>query len=460
MAAERSTPGTAGGKLSRAARGDGSRRRAGSSGTASRAGSTKGAGTARRAGSSEGAGTAGRAAASRSAAAAPAGPVAQAIERFNAGRDPERLALKYKALRARAFGFFRGTGHLFCDDWRARRSDAPEAAPIVFACGDLHWENFGAFKGDNRLTYFDINDFDEACVAPATFDLARLVASVFVGSEELGIDARQAAQLARQLVDAYAAALATGKPRWLERTLAEGAIGALLTGLQQRRRAAFLNSRTHLRGGRRRLIFDGIHELPASDEQRARAEALVRRFAESQPRPELFKIRDIGRRIAGTSSLGLERYGVIVRGIGDPDGNLLLDVKLQPGSVPAGLFPQMQHRWPCEGARVVSMQRTMQAISPAFLTAVDSFVVRELQPVEDRLSLRVLRGRPRRIEGVMHAMAAELAWDQLRSASRCGAASWDELTAFGARRDWRGPLIAYAREAARVSMRQWHQFRR
>ena len=35
------------------------------------------------------------------------------IVRFNAGRDSERLALKYKALRSCAFSFLRGTCHLF-----------------------------------------------------------------------------------------------------------------------------------------------------------------------------------------------------------------------------------------------------------------------------------------------------------------------------------------------------------
>jgi uncharacterized protein (DUF2252 family) len=37
------------------------------------------------------------------------------IRTFNAGRDPERLAMKYANLRSNAFVFLRGTCHLFYD---------------------------------------------------------------------------------------------------------------------------------------------------------------------------------------------------------------------------------------------------------------------------------------------------------------------------------------------------------
>ena len=86
--------------------------------------------------------------------------VVDRIARFNIGREPERLALKYAAMRSGAFRFFRGTCHLFYEDWPVR---APlDRAPRTWVSGDLHLENFGTYKGDDRLTYFDINDFDEA----------------------------------------------------------------------------------------------------------------------------------------------------------------------------------------------------------------------------------------------------------------------------------------------------------
>ncbi|HEY2607653.1 MAG TPA: DUF2252 family protein, partial [Paraburkholderia sp.] len=102
------------------------------------------------------------------------------IARFNAGRDPERLAMKYKAMRGSPFVFLRGTCHLFYE--RLPRDKVLDDAPPVWICGDLHLENFGSYKADNRLIYFDNNDFDEACLAPALYELVRLLTSVLVGA--------------------------------------------------------------------------------------------------------------------------------------------------------------------------------------------------------------------------------------------------------------------------------------
>ena len=86
--------------------------------------------------------------------------IGEIILEDNRGRDPERLKLKLAVLRADPFSFFRGTSRLFYSttplDHRLR------ASPMVLVCGDLHLENFGTYKGDNRLVYFDLNDFDEA----------------------------------------------------------------------------------------------------------------------------------------------------------------------------------------------------------------------------------------------------------------------------------------------------------
>ena len=107
--------------------------------------------------------------------------VAERIRRFNAGRDPERLRLKYKAMHKDPFAFLRGTCHLFYEDWPAR--SPLNDAPLAWICGDLHLENFGTFKGDNGLEYFDLNDFDEAILAPCTWDITRLVTDKIVAAD-------------------------------------------------------------------------------------------------------------------------------------------------------------------------------------------------------------------------------------------------------------------------------------
>ncbi len=85
--------------------------------------------------------------------------IAQRIFRYNAGRDAQLVERKYARIAADPFAFLRGTCHLFYEDWHGGR--ALDAAPNAWICGDLHLENLGSYKGDNRLAYFDLNDFDE-----------------------------------------------------------------------------------------------------------------------------------------------------------------------------------------------------------------------------------------------------------------------------------------------------------
>ncbi len=85
--------------------------------------------------------------------------IIQSIHDHNADRDLERVAIKYAHLRKDAFSFLRGTCHLFYE--RLPRERVFRDAPLAWICGDLHLENFGSYKGDNRLVYFDLNDFDE-----------------------------------------------------------------------------------------------------------------------------------------------------------------------------------------------------------------------------------------------------------------------------------------------------------
>ncbi len=87
------------------------------------------------------------------------------IAAFNRGRNPELLALKYRKMAATPFGYFRGTNPLFHADWPG--AAWLERMPAVWLNGDLHIENFGTYRGDNRLVYFDIGDFDDGALGPA-----------------------------------------------------------------------------------------------------------------------------------------------------------------------------------------------------------------------------------------------------------------------------------------------------
>src|SRR5262252_6875383 len=180
-------------------------------------------------------------------------PVWKRIEAFNRGRRPELVARKYRAMALDPFVFFRGTAHLFWEDWESMGGKTLDHAPLAWSCGDLHLENFGSYRGDNGLSYFDLNDFDEAALAPATRDPARLLTSLHLAAKSLHLDRTAIAELGAAYLDAYSAALVDGKARWVERSTARGMIRDLLYAVKVRTRRALLEARTTIEDGHRRL---------------------------------------------------------------------------------------------------------------------------------------------------------------------------------------------------------------
>ena len=158
-------------------------------------------------------------------------------------------------------------------------------------------------------------------------------------------------------------------------------------------------------------------------------------------------------RIAGTGSLGIDRFVILVRGKGSPDGNYLLDLKQALCSAPQRRVSICQPIWHSEAARVVTLQRRMQAVSMAFLEAVDwrgqSYVLRGLQPSEDRVSLCAPGIGLGQIRGAIRTMAGVIASAHLRSSGRQRSSIADEFVDFGlAVESWKAPMLAEARQAA------------
>jgi hypothetical protein len=107
-----------------------------------------------------------------------------------------------------------------------------------------------------------------------------------------------------------------------------------------------------------------------------------------------------------------------------------------------------QPSWPSEAARVVAIQDRMQNICPALLSTTEfkgeSYVLKEMQPIADKIDFLVIRDRYKDIECVVSDMALLTAAAQLRSAGRQGAALPDELIAFGRDQHWQQSLLDYA----------------
>ncbi len=389
------------------------------------------------------------------------------IERFNRGRAAELLQRKYQRMAQGPFAFFRGSCHLFYGDWprHAKLNDAP----LAWICGDLHLENFGVFKGDNGLPHFDLNDFDEAVLAPCTWELARCATSIWLAAGEAGLGKVQARHLAEVFLGSYRAALVQGKAGWVEQATAQGVVRELLEQASRRTRLDLLERRTELHKGRRRLRIDGERALPVARQTRAVVARCVREFGKEQGKTQFFRVLDVARRVAGTGSLGVERYVVLVEGKGSPDQNHLIDLKFAlPSSAGAELPPRLQRlqrlqpRWRSEAERVVGVQKRVQAASPAWLSCVRidgrNFVLRELQPLEDRLDLDGLL-RDNRFENALETMGRVTAWGQLRSGGRQGSAIADDWIAFAARGAWVKRVLRYSRDYLDVVERDWRAFK-
>lgn len=388
--------------------------------------------------------------------------IVKQIRNFNADREPERLALKYRHMRSDPFVFLRATCHLFYA--RLPLEPVMRKAPAAWACGDLHLENFGSYKGDNRQVYFDLNDFDEALLAPLTWDPVRGLASILVAGNSLHRDPAVPPHLCDLFLDVYARTLVDGKPRWVERETAMPPVSDLLQAVRQRSRSTFLDTRTVLQGRRRRIRIDGRKALAATPQQHATVKTFVADFAVRQPVPRFFEVLDVARRIAGNGSLGVDRYIVLVHGKGSPDGNYLLDLKQALPASPLPRVPLRQPAWTDDAQRVVTVQQRMQAIAMAFLHPVHMggipYVLRALQPSEDRVALAGtgIRHPQARLEHLVTVMAQCLAWAQLRSSGRGGSADADELIDFAQGRKWRRQLMEVARHCAAEVDGDWKVF--
>lgn len=368
------------------------------------------------------------------------------IEKFNNGRNPELLKLKYKKLATDPFYFFRGTCHLFYED--LSQNSGMNLAPLTWICGDLHLENFGSYKGDNRLVYFDINDFDEAVIAPCTWEIVRFITSIIVGSRTLGIDEKESLNLSELYLKTYSQTLSKGKAKTVEKETAKGLVKDLLESLKKRNRADFLDKRTQEKKGKRRLIVDNKRIIPATAAEQENVEKLIKNWHHTtNQNADFYQILDIQKRIAGTGSLGLERYIILVEGNGSPDENYLLDFKETQSSSLQPYLPVSQPQWETPAKRVVAIQQRLQGTSRALLEAINdgdkSYLLRELQPEEDAVNLQAWDGKLGRLQKLIETMAQVTAWDQLRSGGRQGSAIADELINFG-QSSWHNSILEYA----------------
>jgi uncharacterized protein (DUF2252 family) len=372
------------------------------------------------------------------------------IQALDRQRISNILPQKYAKLRKNAFTFFRGTCHLFYQDLPTNLTTLP--APVVWICGDLHLENFGTYKGNDRQIYFGINDFDEGALAPCTWDITRLITSILLAVDNLNLDRSTGKKLANIYLNSYANTLAIGSIKSIVEANAQGIVGSLLKDLRKRKRSELLNERTKLIKGRRQLKFNNEKILTITPEKYTQIAKSIEGWAKTQANPDFFEVLDIGFRVAGTGSLGVDRYLILVAGKGSPDTNYLIDFKEQPISV---LQPYLskQPQWQNQALRVMTVQQLVQSAPPALSAAIEfnncSYLLRELQPTQDKIALKAGIVDLSQLEKLIDTMAQTTAFAHLHGSGKSGAAIAQDSIDFGHNLDWQQEVLTYASNYAR-----------
>lgn len=387
--------------------------------------------------------------------------LAERLIKFNKELLPEMVQLKYEAMRENAFRYFRGTCHLFYQDLSAARP--LPLSPLAWICGDLHLENFGSFRGENDLVYFDLNDFDEGLLAPAAYEVVRLVTSIFIAFDTLKIEPEKAYKMAQLFIKSYAATLARCKAISIDPRIAKGILADFLNKARKSSEQDVLKKRTVSKKNKVMLSLDDERHFKLDKQLRKELSRHIDDWiVTSSDGPYNYKVKGAVFRLAGTGSIGVKRYLFLLKSTNTKNRYLLLDMKQsRPSSVLPYLAVQ-QLNWETEAERITAVQRRMQNVPAALLSTTifrdDPFVIQELQPVKDSIKFKLLADDYRGMYQVISDMGALTASAQLRCAGLQGSGNIDDLAAFGRDEGWQEAVLDYAETYAAKLRKDYRQF--
>lgn len=347
--------------------------------------------------------------------------------------------------------YLRGSAQLFYEalvrePWLAA---GPRGEGVLV--GDLHLENFGAYRVDDDDVVFDLNDFDEAVFGPFDLDVLRLVTSLILGGRTMGFDGRRALDLARHMLDEYTRVAMQGAPV----AAAPVPIAALVAKVRARSKHALVNARTEVtkKGKRRFVRGERYVDLPKPMAKAAKRAFLTYAHA-LVPRPEEASLRivDMAFRIAGTGSLGSLRIAVLTQNKGSDDPPWIFDMKEQDAPSPVALLGpkcagDVAPATRVCGAMLACLERSPKQSGITKLGARSMFA-RLLSPQEDKLDLR--RIEPEHLEPLSRYLGGLLGRAHARGATKMPKTAWSPSQCAGILE--RATVLAGLHEAAYLAM--------
>lgn len=339
----------------------------------------------------------------------------------NRDRVPELVPLRTERMSASPFAFYRGTAALMAADL----ADAPHSGILVASCGDAHVSNFGFYASAERNLLFDLNDFDEAAWAPWEWDVKRLVASVVVGGQASGRDDAVIEEAVRACVEGYTSCITgvsrlTPTDRYFTRFDLEAATSVLDKASQKATASAVKQAqrRTGARAvrklteadadGRRRFLHQEPTTTAVEPERLATVHGLIEQYRATTTADvallfEHFAISDVARRVVGVGSVGTQCYLVLFQD--GESGTVLMQPKqagqsvlVEYGRIPQPAALDRLIDTSGQGARVVSLQRILQALSDPFLGHLRGpdadFYVRQFHDMKGGIEVEELEDAP------------------------------------------------------------------
>lgn len=380
---------------------------------------------------------------------------------FNKDLLADMVQLKYKLMSENAFRFFRGTCHLFYEDL-SKIKDFP-VSPATWICGDLHLENFGSFKGNNRMVYFDLNDFDEAILAPLCWEVSRTLTSIFVAFNALKIKRKEAKKAAGLFLETYNEILAGGKAYSIDPRTATGMVKSFMKTVKKRKEVDLIQHLCEAKSSGLKIIIDNKSHFEVDKILKTELKQLISDWLKNDEKwSNDYIVKDVAFRVAGTGSVGLKRYMFLLQGSKDKKKLAFVEMKQTRSSSLAPYITIRQPAWKTEAERLIFIKQKMQNISPALLSQIifknDAYVFQEMQPSADKINFELIEKNYNDLEKVIKDMAMLTASSQIRSGGIHGSTIIDDLVAFGNQKNWHEPLLSYAMNYSKQVTEDFKQY--
>nr|WP_298379497.1 DUF2252 family protein [uncultured Halomonas sp.] len=307
---------------------------------------------------------------------------------------------KFDKLAGSVFSFFRGTALLFYRDMAG--TDAH--MPTVLVLGDVHPENFGVMPNADNVPIFNVNDFDEACYAPFSWDLKRGSVGFMLAAEEVaGFGHKRQRKIVKRFLAGYMSNMrrlaesSTEKAEEYRIDNSPKVIRRLFKQAHQSREEWLWDDYLDESGKGFRSSKKLTPISHRRDEFQKLVEALVNKGSAKPPaRAGNLAVKDVAiRHGQGTASLGLPRYYVLIEGPSqNATDDIIIEFKRARDSALSGLVPRNEFSSGARGVRIAHGQSVQLAHGDVFYGSSEidgvSFMTRERAPFRDDIDLESL----------------------------------------------------------------------